>query len=154
MVGEYCPLSSKRRNVMKNNLKQNVPSELYDSIPCTMVANICSLIGAVPAKNDFDACFLKCRGIAETLGYHSDGYLSLKEENRFIRSIQKVAKYTYYKRSERFPLSALPERHATRKKPLRAVVMVLGHCIYVHDGMYDSFFDNCEDDVVAVWELE
>lgn len=77
---------------------------------------------------------------------HADGYMTLKDQNKFVRQLCKVKKYTYYKRSERPKLKDL---HIQGK----ALVCVYGHFLYLEGETYWSFFNNENDDVVAVWEL-
>lgn len=75
-----------------------------------------------------------------------DGYATLAAANKWIRENLKIKKRTDYKRGERPKLKDL---HLDG----RAVVCVLGHYIFLDHEKYWSFFDNEEDEVVAVWEI-
>lgn len=129
-------------------MRQVVPSDSYNNIPCTIVACGCGL--------DY---FRKCKGgqskfdvinIASNLAYHSDGYLTLQGTNRLVRSLFKVTRggYMYFKRGTRPKLS---EYDFEGKN---AIVMVLGHCIFVTGNEYHSFFENGNDDIVAIWFVD
>ena len=76
-----------------------------------------------------------------------DGYATLETANKFIRANLSVKRRKDYKRGER-PL--LRNLHLTGK----AVVCVYGHYLYLEGETYHSFFDNEDDEVVSVWELE
>lgn len=76
-----------------------------------------------------------------------DGWATLNVANKFIRAYLPVKKRTNYKRGER-PL--LKDLHLNGK----AIVCVYGHLLYLDHEVYYSFFDNENDEVVAVWELK
>lgn len=97
----------------------------------------CSIVAVSTAKKQ----------LTITTDIKKDGYLTLKNFNRFIRANMSVEKYVYYKRTERKPLK---EFHFDGK----AMVLVLGHCIYVDKDNYYSFFNNDDDMVVAIWYLK
>lgn len=74
-------------------------------------------------------------------------YATLASANKWIRENVVVKKRTNYKRGERPKLKDL---HLDGL----AIVCVLGHYIFLDHETYYSFFENEEDDVVTVWELE
>ena len=112
----------------------SVPDYDLNNLPCSIVAVSCAL-GYVP---DFTEYMKKLK---------SDGYATLNASNRFIRDNLDVKKRTDYKRGQR-PL--LKDLHLDR----RAIVCVYGHLVYLDHETYWSFFENEDDDVVAVWELK
>jgi len=77
----------------------------------------------------------------------ADGYMTLSDMNRYVRDNLSVAKRTDYKRGQRPKLKDL-------KVNGRAIVCVLGHYLYVDGEDYYSFFDNHDDEVVAMWLLK
>lgn len=77
----------------------------------------------------------------------ADGYMTLEDMNRYVRSNLHVAKRVYYKRGQRPKLCELECNG-------RAIICVLGHYIYVEDEKYYSFFDNLNDDVISIWFLK
>ncbi len=76
-----------------------------------------------------------------------NGYASLNAANTWIRQNLPVKRRKDYKRGER---PKLKELHLDGL----AIVCVLGHYVFLDHEIYWSFFDNGEDDVVAVWELD
>lgn len=111
-------------------MKQIIPDNKYNGLPCSIVAVSC-------AKKE----------LVMTSTSHTDGWMTLKDNNKYVRENLDVKKYVYYKRNER-PL--LKDLHLTGK----GIVVVLGHCVYVDREEYYSFFDNENDEVVAVWFLK
>ncbi len=75
------------------------------------------------------------------------GYCTLYSQNRCIRELFKVKKYTYFKREERKKLKDLNINGIN-------IICVSGHYISTCDNEYYSFFDNDNDDVIAIWELK
>lgn len=113
--------------------------ELFGGYPCSYVAvNSALLYGG------------RCKDYAPTElpdGLRSsDGYLTLNGNNKYVRKHLPVRKRRDFKRGERPKLKDLHLEGS-------AIVVVYGHCIYVDGETYWSFFDNEEDEVVAVWEL-
>ncbi|MBR5178950.1 MAG: hypothetical protein IKW90_09165 [Lachnospiraceae bacterium] len=115
------------------------PAPVFHSLPCSIVSVGCAL------------GFSRDKTIekAEEIGLKDDGYLTLENMNKFIRSLLSVQKKEYYKRGTR-PL--LEEFLRGNKK--RAVVCLLGHYVYVDKENYYSFFQNERDEVVCVWWLK
>ena len=108
--------------------------EDINDMPCVMVA-VNSALGA--CKNETDHPILK-----------DDGYCTLQNANKYIRKYLPVKKRIDYKRGARPKLKDLPIFEP-------AIVCVLGHYLYWHgNGVYESCFDNKEDDVVSVWILD
>lgn len=127
---------------------QITPVQFYDNTPCTMVACGCALdyfrhVPGGQSRFDVSQAILG-------LKYHNDGYLSLQGTNKLVRQLLHVSKggYKYFKRNER---SRLRDYDFEGKS---AIVMVLGHCIFVSGNDYYSFFENEDDDIVAIWFVE
>lgn len=76
-----------------------------------------------------------------------DGYASLNAANTWIRENLPVKRRRDYRRGERPKLKDL-------RLDGMAIVCVLGHYIFLDHEVYWDFFDNDEDDVVTVWELD
>lgn len=112
---------------------------LYSGLPCSFVAVNC----ARQMNNENPAfCVTEMpEGLRK-----SDGYLTLNGLNKYSRAHLNVAKRKDYRRGERPKLRDL---HLDGK----AVVVVYGHCIYVDGETYYSYFENEDDEVVAVWQL-
>lgn len=122
----------------------NIIDSLFDNVPCAIVSW-------------FTACF-SFTNTYFVLGFYEgvngenypcdkEGYCNLKNANRCIRLLFKVKKYTYYKRSERFKLKDL-------KIDGINIICVNGHYISTNYKEYYSFFDNSNDEVIAIWQLD
>lgn len=111
------------------------PNAYLNGYPCSVVAVACAL-GTMPQKTEEYMAQLK-----------PDGYATLAVGNKFIRNNLEVKKRVDYKRGQRPKLKDL---HITGK----AIVCVYGHLVYVDQETYWSFFDNENDEVVAVWYLK
>ena len=115
---------------------RETPNDNLDNLantPCLIVATAC----AVGGKENL-------RGYPVL---KKDGYATLKSANKWIRQNLKIKKRTDYRRGERPKLKDL---HLDGK----AIVVVLGHYIYLDHERYWSFFDNENDDVVTTWEIK
>ena len=106
------------------------PSPALSQCPCSVVA-VASALGHRPEGEP---------------QLRADGYATLAAANKFIRANLPVKRRKDYKRGERPTLRDL-------NYDGKAIVCVLGHYIYLDGDDYYSFFDNDNDDVVAVWEL-
>lgn len=111
------------------------PSLLYNQMPCSIVAISCACGNLQHVLKE-----------SEALDYRADGYLTLQQMNKLVRSCLSVKRRIDFKRGERPKLKDL---HIDEK----AIVCVLGHYLYLNNDIYYSFFDNDEDDVVAAWLL-
>ncbi len=116
-----------------------VPGKKYAYEPCSYVGVGCA----------FEDIKHECFNPALPEGLKDDGYLTLDNANRFIRTFLDVKKKVYYKRNERFTLQEFLEQNEEK-----CCVCVLGHFIYVNGHDYWSFFDNELDKVVAIWFLK
>jgi hypothetical protein len=112
-----------------------IPDDALYGKPCCITAVVC----AAPNKN--------LANNLEFLPKRGEGYATLDAANKFIRTNLDVKKNTKYRRGER-PL--LKDLHLDGK----AIVCVKGHYLYLDHETYYSFFDNEDDDVVSVWQLE
>ena len=106
------------------------PDNSLRGYPCSIVA-VATALGCIPEK-------LPC--------VRSDGWATLDVANKFIRENMPVKKRINYRRGERPLLCEL-------NLDGRAIVCVYGHLLYLDHDTYYSFFDNEDDDVVAVWIL-
>ena len=113
------------------------PDLKYNGYPCSYVATGTAVNRILGIEIDLPD------------GLHDDGYLSLKSENKYIRSLLPIKKYDYYKRGERPKLKEL-----LKNNQRKAVICVYGHLLYADKNNYYSFFDNDEDEVVAVWWIK
>lgn len=113
------------------------PKSIYNGLPCSFVAVGC----AVGEKNEDLMRFAD--------GLKDDGYLSLDNMNKYIRSLLPIQKKQYFKRGERPILKDLLENNQRK-----AVVCLLGHYVYVDGKDYWSFFENEYDDVVCIWWIK
>ena len=126
------------------------PDKIFDNFPCTIVATATALIETkdlTPRK----ALKQVVDKVIED-DYHRNGYLSLQNTNKLVRSLLKIKRsgYRYFKRDERLELKAWQIFYPEGKY----IVMVYGHCIFVDKDNYYSFFDNEDDPVVAYWQIE
>ena len=113
------------------------PKSIYNGFPCSFVAVGC----AVGEKNED---LMKLAN-----GLKDDGYLSLDNMNKYIRSLLPIQKKQYFKRGERPILKDLLENNERK-----AVVCLLGHYVYIDGKDYWSFFENEYDDVVCIWWIK
>ena len=115
------------------------PDNKYHGLPCSYVGTGCAYEDVIgepfPAE-------LPC-------GLYDDGYLTLENENKFIRQFLPIKKKQYFKRNERITLRRFLENNNER-----CCVCVYGHFIYVNGKDYWSFFDNEDDMVVCVWYIK
>ena len=116
-------------------MERITPKSYLSGYPCSLVAVSCAL-GMMPP--DAAEYLTKLR---------KDGYATLAVSNRFTRDNLDVRKRVDYKRGQR---PKLKELHVTEK----ALVCVYGYLVYVEQETYWSFFDNENDEVVAVWYLK
>lgn len=110
------------------------PAKFLKDYPCSLTAVACAL-GELPEGSEEYIESLK-----------GDGYATLSQANKLIRSNLDIKKSVDYKRGSRPKLKDLHLEGC-------AVVCVLGHFLYVEDETYYSFYDNTDDDVVSVWIL-
>ena len=114
-------------------MKRRIPDETYKELPCILTAVGC-------AGGDItNRPFIK-----------ADGYCSLADANKYIRSMFNVKKRTDFRRGERPTLKELIKGQMITGP---TIICVLGHFLYADDDTYWSFFKNGNDDVVTVWEL-
>lgn len=118
-------------------MRQN-PLEKYMGMPCSYVAAGCAYENI--EKRPFT------RPLPETL--RPDGYLTLKEMNRYIRFVLPIRKKEVFKRGERLKL-----RDFLAKNSKKCCICVKGHFLYANGPDYWSFFPADDDDVVCVWYI-
>lgn len=108
-------------------------NELLDK-PCSIVAVTCAL-KHTPKNEDVYVAQIR-----------SDGYATLNNANRFIRDNLPIKKRIDFKRGQRPLLKDL-------KPDIKAIICVYGHYLYYDYGNYWSYFDNDNDEVVAIWQI-
>lgn len=119
-------------------MRQVIPAEVYEELPCSMVA----LGSALGLADEERVSELASDALKD------DGYLTLDGMNKLIRAHMKVKRTMYYRRFERPTLEQFMRRFKGK-----AIVCLLGHYIYVDGDEYYSFFENSQDPVVKVWEV-
>lgn len=113
-------------------MTQILPEDYLSGFPCTIVS-ISTALGKLT--------------IPEDISFRNDGYLTLCKMNKFIRTYLPVRKRVDHRRGQRPKLKDMIFDG-------KAIVCVYGHCIYVDGENYYSFFDNSEDEIVAIWYLK
>lgn len=86
--------------------------------------------------------------IKNGISFYVEGYRKLSDMNKTVKWYFPNAKYHYFKKNERVNLDKIGNNLN------KAIICVKGHYIYVEEDKYYSFFDNLEDEVVAIWVLE
>ncbi|MBQ6129722.1 MAG: hypothetical protein IJI51_08690 [Lachnospiraceae bacterium] len=117
-------------------MKRIDPQNSLKELPCSVCAVASALDGVLPEDTDFYISKLK-----------DNGYASLTLANAYICNHLKVKRRDSFKRGLRPKLKNL---HFGG----RAIVCVYGHYIYLDHEDYWSFYNNEDDEVVAVWELK
>ena len=113
------------------------PKSIYRDLPCSIVS-----VGCAVGEADE-------RVLENAKGLKDDGYLTLDDMNRYIRSLLPIQKKEYFRKGERLLLKDFLSGNKRR-----AVVCLLGHYVYVEGENYYSFFDNDWDEVVCVWWIK
>ena len=116
-----------------------IPDKKFLHKPCSYVGTGCA----------YEDIYNKPFNAPLPEGLQPDGYLSLNDENKYIRGLLEVDKKIYYNRVNRVPL-----KFFLKDNDKRACVCVYGHFIYVNGHDYWSFFDNEDDLVVCIWYLK
>lgn len=112
--------------------------------PCSVVALNCALKDFVlieePKKFDDE---LKC---------WTFGYLKLNDFHKVIKKyFPKVKKHIFEKQNRETLFDA--DYHYDAFVLAKAIACVKGHYIYVNNDTYYSYFNNDNDELVAVWFL-
>jgi len=115
------------------------PDNKYIGLPCSYVGTGCA----------YENVFKKPFAVPMIENLKDDGWSTLENTNKYVRSVLPIKKKIYYKRSERFKL-----KEFLKTNDVKCLVCVYGHFIYVDSSDYWSFFDNEEDDVVCIWYLD
>ena len=122
-------------------MKRITPKDFYLDLPCSVVSIGCA---SEALHGSFD--YGKIKAFSEQASAN-DNYATLRSVNEQVRKFFNVKKYTYYTRAERKTL----KEWACGKT---AIVCTYGHFIFTFGDSYYSYFDNLNDKVVAVWEIE
>lgn len=127
-------------------MKRITPKDFYLDLPCSVVS-----IGTAEETLFGTFNYDKIKMFSDSLR-DNDGYADLRSVNAQIRKHLPVKKYSYFPRIQRVTL----QTWCNSNKGVMAIVCVLGHFIFcdLTKNCYYSFFDNNNDKVVAVWELQ
>lgn len=148
-----------------NKFRYPLMDTMYNNIPCIVVAMttafeemiVCKKCNTHDAYNISDPQYRNY--VYETLNEfnravatsHSDGYTTLDDANKYIRSIFKVKKRHHFNRNDRPALSTI---HLIDEiKDEKCIICVKGHYIYYNGRSYFSAFDNDLDEIIEVWVL-
>lgn len=112
---------------------RETPNAYLESEPCLVTAVYCAT-GFLDSPHGYP-------------DVRPDGYVTLTAANKWIRDNLRITKRIDYKKGERPKLKDLHLKG-------QAVVCVLGHYVFLDHETYWSFFDNKDDDVVALWMLK
>lgn len=115
------------------------PDIKYNGLPCSYVGTGCA----------YEDVFKKSFTEPMLDNLKDDGWSTLDNTNRYVRSLLPIKKKVYYKRSERFMLREFLDTNKSK-----CLVCVYGHFIYVNGNDYWSFFNNDNDKVVCVWYIK
>ncbi len=127
----------------KSIYKGNLVDTLFNDVPCIIVSLFTATFSfektypVLGTREEFNGNNYPC---------DEEGYCKLKEANRVIRALFDVNKYIYYKRSERKKLKDLELEGIN-------IICCKGHYISTNDNEYYSFFNNDDDEVIAIWKL-
>lgn len=128
----------------KRLYKGNLVDTLFDDTPCIFVSLFTATFSIVKT---YPVLGFNKNFSGENYPCDENGYCSLKEANRVIRALFDVKKYLYFKRSERKKLGSLELEGVN-------IVCCKGHYISTNGNEYYSFFNNEDDDVIAIWQLK
>ncbi len=115
---------------------QKIPSYKYHGLPCSYVGTGCA----------YEDIYGKPYNEPLQEGLRDDGWFTLDNMNKHLRSKFAVRKKQYFKRGERPLLKDFLSSNTER-----CGVCVYGHFIYVNGQDYWSFFDNSNDEIVCIW---
>lgn len=115
------------------------PPDKYHKTPCSYVAAGCA----------YEDIYKRPFNEPMPNGLKWDGWLTLEDQNKYIRKLFPVRKKEYFKRGERIKLKDFLEKNKER-----CIICCYGHCIYVNKDNYWSYFDNLNDDIVCIWFLK
>lgn len=121
-------------------MKRITPKDFYLDLPCSVVSIGCAAESLYGSFN-----YGKIKAFSE-IASRNDNYATLRSVNEQVRKFFKVKKYTYFTRAERRTLKEF--------RGITAIVCVIGHFLFLNGDNYYSYFENENDKVVAVWEIE
>ena len=114
------------------------PINKYRGLPCSYVGIGC-------AYEDF---YNKPFTISMFENLKDDGWATLENTNKYVRSLLPIKKKVYFKRNERIKLKEFLSENTEK-----CLVCVYGHFIYVNGKDYWSFFENENDKIVCIWYI-
>lgn len=121
------------------------PGNLFQEneyMPCSIVALSCA------TKIHPEWFYDRYRG-----HIRKDGYMSLNNMKKMVKDYYRVVKSVYLENGKRVALKDFKFEPSKQY-----IVCVLGHYIYLStktkDLTYYSYFNNEDDDVIEVWEIE
>ena len=118
---------------------QITPNQKYKGLPCAYVGTGCAY------EDIYHQAFTE--PMLDNL--RDDGWSTLDNTNKYVRSILPIKKQVYYKRNERISLKEFLANNDSK-----CLVCVYGHFIYAKENNYWSYYDNSEDMVVCVWYIK
>ena len=124
---------------------RQIDSESYNGLPCIYVAidqAYKSFGKEFPARKMLEFPLFKNNEL-----FDKNGYCSLRKARECINYLFKVKSYKFIKGKRRKPLK---EYDLIGKY----IILVKGHYVASWNNIYFSLFNNDNDEVVALWELE
>lgn len=124
---------------------RQIDSESYNDIPCILVAidqAYKCFDKEFPARKMLEFPLFKNNEL-----FDKNGYCSLRKARECINYLFKVKSYKFIKGERRKPFK---EYDLIGKY----IILVKGHYVTSWNNTYFSLFNNDNDEVVALWELE
>ena len=124
---------------------RQIDSESYNGLPCILVAidQAYKCFGKeFPVSKIFEFPLFKNNEL-----FDKNGYCSLRKAKECINYLFKVKSYKFIKGERRKPLKEYDLMG-------KYIILVKGHYVASCNNTYFSTFNNDNDEVVALWELE
>lgn len=124
---------------------RQIDSKSYNGLPCILVAidQAYNFFGKeFPARKMLEFPLFKNNEL-----FDKNGYCSLRKARECINYLFKVKSYRFIKGKRRNPLKEYDLMG-------KYIILVKGHYVASLDNTYFSIFNNDNDEVVALWELE
>ena len=124
---------------------RQIDSGSYNGLPCILVAidQACKSSGKeFPARKMLEFPLFKNNEL-----FDKNGYCTLRKARECINYLFKVKSYKFIKGERRKPLKEYDLMG-------KYIILVKGHYVASWNNTYFSLFNNDNDEVVALWELE